>query len=56
MQNRFTQKAQQALSAALQSASELGHTYIGSEHLLLGLCADGTSVAAQYLSARGADP
>ncbi|MBQ9785178.1 MAG: ATP-dependent Clp protease ATP-binding subunit [Clostridia bacterium] len=55
MQNRFTQKAQQALSAALSSASELGHTYIGSEHLLLGLCADGTSVAAQYLAARGAD-
>ncbi len=55
MQNRFTQKAQQALSAALQCASELGHSYIGSEHLLLGLCADGTSVASQYLTARGAD-
>lgn len=55
MQNRFTQKAQFALSQALQSACEMGHTYIGSEHLLLGLCSDRASVAAQYLIERGAD-
>ncbi len=55
MQNRFTQKAQAVLNLSLQSASELGHTYIGSEHLLLGLCLEGTGVAAHYLTERGAD-
>ena len=55
MQNRFTQKAQNVLNLALQTASEMGHTYIGSEHLLLGLCREGTGVAAHYLQERGAD-
>ncbi len=55
MQNRFTQKAQNVLNFALQSAEELGHTYIGSEHLLLGLCAESSGVAAHYLNERGAD-
>ena len=39
MNHKFTQKAQNALQSALQFARELGHTYIGSEHLLLGLAA-----------------
>ena len=56
MANRFTQKAQQVLQYALQSASEMGHTYIGSEHLLLGLLRDRTSVSAHYLTERGTDP
>ncbi|MBQ9804972.1 MAG: ATP-dependent Clp protease ATP-binding subunit [Clostridia bacterium] len=55
MQNRFTQKAQRVLGLSLQYASEMGHTYIGSEHLLLGLCGEGTGVAAHYLKERGAD-
>ena len=55
MQNRFTQKAQNVLNLSLQSASEMGHTYIGSEHLLLGLCREETGVAAHYLKDRGAD-
>ncbi|MBQ7548395.1 MAG: hypothetical protein IJT03_01675, partial [Clostridia bacterium] len=33
----FTQKANEALNAAISSAESLGHPYIGSEHLLLGL-------------------
>ena len=33
----FTQKANEALNAAIEYAENLGHTYIGSEHLLLGL-------------------
>ena len=37
MANRFTRKAQNALNLSMQLASELGHTYIGSEHLLLAL-------------------
>ncbi len=55
MQNRFTQKAQNVLNLALQSASEMGHTYIGSEHLLLGLALERSGVAAHYLQKRGAD-
>ena len=35
--DRFTQRAGKALNLALQSAAELGHSYIGTEHLLLGL-------------------
>ena len=54
MANRFTEKAQNVLNFALQSASELGHTYIGSEHLLLGLLKEESCIAAQYLNARGA--
>ncbi len=55
MASRFTQKAQNVLQFALQSASEMGHTYIGSEHLLTGLLKESTGVAAHYLSERGAD-
>ena len=55
MKNRFTQKAQNALNLALGSASDMGHTYIGSEHLLLGLCREESGVAAHYLQSRGVD-
>ncbi len=50
MNNRFTQKAQNTLNNALRFAKELGHTYIGSEHLLLALCAETDSVAAKLLA------
>ena len=33
----------------------MGHTYIGSEHLLLGLCREESGVAAHYLQSRGVD-
>ena len=52
---RFTQKAQNVLNRSLAYASELGHTYIGSEHILLGLAGERDSVAAGILEARGAD-
>ena len=55
MKNRFTQKAQNALNFSLSSASQMGHTYIGSEHLLLGLCREESGVAAHYLQSRGVD-
>ncbi len=55
MQNRFTQKAQNVLNLSLESASEMGHTYIGSEHLLLGLSLESSGVAAHYLQKKGAD-
>ena len=53
MKNKFTPKAEEALHLAFASASELGHTYIGSEHILLGLCAEGSGIAARYLSEHG---
>ena len=55
MANRFTQKAQNVLNLALRSAAEMGHTYIGSEHLLLGLLKEESGVAAHYLNERGAE-
>ncbi len=54
MANKFTPKAQYALNAALNVASELGHSYVGSEHLLLGLLTTPDSAAARILTARGA--
>ena len=50
MANRFTEKAQNALNRALTSAGDLGHTYIGSEHLLLGLLSESESMAGQLLA------
>ncbi|MBQ9777914.1 MAG: ATP-dependent Clp protease ATP-binding subunit, partial [Clostridia bacterium] len=55
MNNRFTQKAQNTLNNSLRFARELGHTYIGSEHLLLALCAEQDAVAAKLLAKCGAD-
>ena len=37
MSNRFTEKAEKALNNAIKVAEDLGHTYIGSEHILLSL-------------------
>ena len=54
MTNRFTEKAQNALNNALLTAREMGHTYIGSEHLLAGLCTEENGVAAQILNSKGA--
>ena len=55
MSNKFTQKAQNTLNRALSAARELGHTYVGSEHLLLGLLTEKDSIASRLLLARGAD-
>ena len=49
----FTQKANKALNIAINSAGEMGHTYIGTEHLLLGLIKEGSGVAAVTLSQAG---
>ncbi len=55
MTNRFTMRAQNALNGSLREASALGHTYIGSEHLLLGLLCEGDSIASKLMTARGVD-
>ena len=52
--NKFTPKAQYALNAALTYACDLGHSYIGSEHLLLGLISTPDCAASKILTARGA--
>lgn len=52
-QKQFTQKAQDSLNNALYFARELGHTYIGSEHILLGLLAVEDSIAASVLAQGG---
>ena len=51
--NGFTDKANQALNYAIQAAQELGHTYIGSEHLLIGLLQEESGAAAQILEEKG---
>ncbi len=47
----FTEKANKSLNKAVQAAENLGHTYIGSEHLLLGLLSDTGTVAGSVLAA-----
>ena len=49
----FTQKANTALNDAIESAENLGHTYIGSEHLLVGLLGVEGSVAHTVLTSKG---
>lgn len=49
----FTTKANEALNEAVRSAEGMGHTYIGSEHLLLGLLKIGSGVAAAVLNKKG---
>ena len=48
--NGFTEKANRALNLAIEKAETIGHTYIGSEHLLLGILAEGTGAAATLLA------
>jgi ATP-dependent Clp protease ATP-binding subunit ClpA len=51
----FTPRAKKVLELSLREALELGHDYIGTEHLLLGLIREGEGVAAQVLVKLGAD-
>jgi len=48
--NGFTEKGNEALNNAILSAEEMGHTYVGSEHLLLGILKLGSGVAFSLLS------
>ncbi len=51
--SQFTQRAQAALKLAQESSAQLGHGYVGSEHLLLGLLKEGQGVAAKVLTRAG---
>lgn len=50
---RFTQKATQVIALAQDESRRLGHQYVGTEQLLLGLLGEGTGTAAQILLAEG---
>ena len=49
MQLKFTKKAEEVINYSGKSASDLGHNYIGTEHLLLGLIYVKNSVASKAL-------
>ena len=52
-ENRFSPRAQRALKLAEQSAGELGHSYIGTEHMLLGLLREEEGIAHRVLVEQG---
>jgi Clp amino terminal domain, pathogenicity island component len=51
--DRFTERTRDALALAQDEAKALGHDYIGTEHLLLGILREGEGVAARILRERG---
>lgn len=53
--NGFTEKANNAINAAIGMAEEMGHTYVGSEHILLGLLKEEDSAGCRILLNSGAD-
>lgn len=54
-EDRFTERAKHVFELAHESAAELGHGYVGSEHILLGIAADGGGTAAKVLRDNGID-
>ena len=50
---KFTQRAETAIEAARCAAGELGHAYIGTEHLLLGILAEEDGLGAHILRRQG---
>jgi ATP-dependent Clp protease ATP-binding subunit ClpC len=54
-ETKFTERAQTALRLAQECSTQLGHGYVGSEHLLLGLAREGKGVAAKVLQGAGLD-
>ena len=51
--NGFTERANLVLNIAIDIAGRLGHTYVGSEHILLGLLKEESSAAANILASGG---
>jgi ATP-dependent Clp protease ATP-binding subunit ClpC len=52
----LTPRAKKVLQLAVDEAKQLGHDYVGTEHLALGLLHDAEGVAGQLLRARGMEP
>ena len=55
MTDRFTAKAKEAINLSVDAAQELGRSYVGTEHLLLGLIREGSGVAARVLKENGVE-
>ena len=53
MYGHFTEQAKKAISISQESAAALGHRYVGTEHLLLGLVQESTGAAARVLQKQG---
>lgn len=53
MQGKFTEKAQEVIKKAQEAAIELGHNYVGTEHILLGLTEVSDGVAAKAIESQG---
>ncbi|MGI6160873.1 MAG: ATP-dependent Clp protease ATP-binding subunit [Christensenellales bacterium] len=53
MHGRFTEGARNALNLSQEAAKEFGHNYVGTEHVLLGIVAEGKNAAARLLSSQG---
>ena len=51
----YTTRAKKVLELAMSEANDLDHSYVGTEHLLLGLLREEKGIAAQTLTARGVD-
>ena len=56
MTYKFTNRAKKAITLANELASELGHSYIGTEHILYGLAKEGNGVASKVLENQGVVP
>ena len=54
-QDRFTERARIALSKAQELAQDFGHSYVGTEHILLGIAAEGEGLGAKVLRENGLD-
>ena len=48
MQGKFTQKAQEVIRAAQNNAAAMGHNYVGTEHLLLGILRESSGTAVVW--------
>ncbi len=54
-QDRFTERAQSALTKAQEAAQKMGHSYVGTEHILLGIAEEGDGLGAKVLKDNGLD-
>ena len=54
-QDRFTERAQIALAKAQESAQNMGHSYVGTEHILLGIASEGEGLGAKIMRENGLD-
>lgn len=53
MNGKFTERAEKAINCSQEIATELGHNYVGTEHLLIGLLREGEGIAARVLQNQG---